>query len=62
MKSKQIARISATVFAIIVVLHLIRSVLGWPAIIANLKIPISVSLIAVIIAGYLSYENWKAAK
>ena len=62
MKSKQVAKISATVFTVIAILHLIRVVLRWPAIIADFQLPIFVSVIAVIVAGYLAYENWKAAR
>ena len=62
MKPKQVAKISAIVFVVIAILHLIRVVLGWPAIIADFQLPVSVSLIAIVVAGYIAYENWKVAR
>jgi len=47
---------------VIAILQFVRIVLGWPAVIANLQIPVSASLVAIIVAGYLAYENWKAAR
>jgi len=62
MKSKQVAKISAIVFLVIAIMQIIRVVLGWPAIIADFQVPIFVSLIAIVVAGYLAYENWKMAR
>ncbi len=62
MQNKIIAEISAAVFIIIALLHLLRLVLNLPAIISNYEVPLWVSMIIVIIAGYLAYENWKASK
>ncbi len=59
MKSKTIQKISAIAFAVIAILHLTRSILRWPAEIANLEIPFWASILAVFIAGYLAYANWK---
>jgi len=61
-KYKKLAKISAIVFAIIAFLHLIRIILRIEATIANRQIPIIISAIAVILASYLAYENWKISK
>lgn len=50
---------SAVVFALIAVLHAIRLVYGWPAAIGDAAIPLWVSWLALIIAGYLAYSGYR---
>ena len=62
MKQKEIAKLSALIFAIVAILHLFRSVLQWPLVVSDYSIPTGVSVIAVIVLAYLAYQNWKVAK
>ena len=43
------------IFAIIAVLHLIRSVFSLPATISNFNIPLYFSYLAVVVFGFLSW-------
>ena len=60
MQQKSVAKVSAGVFGVIALFHLVRLVLGWPVVIAGVDIPVWISVLPVVIGGYLAYENWKA--
>lgn len=49
----------ASVFLVIAILHLIRAVKGWEAVIAGASIPIWFSWVAVALAGYLSIRGFQ---
>jgi len=50
------------IFSLISILHLIRSILGWEAIIGGVQIPVGASVVAFIIAGFLAYSAFKLAR
>jgi lipopolysaccharide export LptBFGC system permease protein LptF len=52
--------VAAVLFAIIALLHLLRGIAGWPAVINNVTIPVPVSWIAVIVAGGMAVWLWKS--
>jgi hypothetical protein len=56
MKPKTYFTISGTIFAIVFVLHLLRVINAWPAQISNFVVPLWLSWIAFILAGYLAWE------
>ena len=62
MDKNQSLLIAAIIFGVIGVLHLLRSILGWEAVIGNFNIPLYFSYIAVIVAFYLSFSMYKASK
>jgi len=51
--------VTATLFLIIAVLHLLRVILGWPARIGGLDIPLWVSWLAILVAGGLAYCGFR---
>jgi len=55
MDQKAYNTITAALFLIIAVLHLLRMIFGWPAQIGGLGIPLWASWIALIITGALAY-------
>lgn len=62
MKTKHLLSVNAVIFGLIAVLHVVRLVLRWPANIAGWPVPLWLSVAAVLVAGYLSYVNYSAAK
>lgn len=50
--------ITAIVFTIIAVVHLIRGFAGWEANMGGVDIPLWVSWVAVVIAGYLAVRGY----
>ncbi|KKQ34748.1 MAG: hypothetical protein US50_C0038G0008 [Candidatus Nomurabacteria bacterium GW2011_GWB1_37_5] len=59
MSQKTFNYIVGIIFIIISALHLIRSILGWSANIGGVEIPVGVSVVAFIIAGFLAYSGFK---
>jgi len=47
--------ITAVLFLVIALLHLLRIIFGWPAQIGGLDIPVWVSWVALVVAGALAY-------
>jgi hypothetical protein len=62
MDNKNYARFTAVIFTIIAVLHGLRLVLGWEAVIGGFVVPMWLSAVAVLIAGCLAYYGYKLAK
>jgi hypothetical protein len=60
MKTKQLLQVTGTIFALIALVHLWRALQGWPANIGGWDVPLWLSWIAVVVAGYLSYASFKA--
>jgi hypothetical protein len=51
--------LTAVVFLIVALLHLLRIILGWPAQIGGLNIPIWASGLALIVTGALAYFGFR---
>ncbi len=47
------------IFLAIAVLHALRILFGWEAIIGGLAVPTWVSWVALVVAGYLAYEGFR---
>ena len=47
--------LTATVFAVVAIAHLLRIILGWQVEIGGLSIPFWLSWLAVLVAGALAY-------
>lgn len=62
MKTKQLLYMNSGIFGLMAVLHIVRLVLKWPANIAGWPMPMWLSVIAVLVAGYLSYGNYSETK
>ncbi|MBI4252760.1 hypothetical protein HY623_01095 [Candidatus Uhrbacteria bacterium] len=52
-------RISATLFLIIFVFHLLRVIYGWEAAIAGWSVPMWLSWVAVLVSGFLSAYGFR---
>ena len=50
------------IFFLIAFLHLLRLVYGWEAAIGGWSVPQWVSVVALVIAGYLAYEGFRLRK
>ena len=62
MSAKNYWLISGVVFAVIAVLHLARSLMGWDMVINGAMMPMWVSWVGVIVFGYLAYYALSAKK
>ncbi|MBI2105118.1 MAG: hypothetical protein HYT90_06060 [Candidatus Omnitrophica bacterium] len=55
MSEKTFARVSAVIFSLVALLHLLRLVLGWDAVIGGWRVPMWFSWVALGFAGWLAY-------
>lgn len=62
MKQKDFALIAGMIFLLISVLHGLRIMYGWPAMIGGMEVPMWVSWVAIGIALYLAYIGIKMGK
>ena len=51
--------VTAVVFLIIALLHLLRVIVGWPAQLGGLEIPLWVSWLALIVCGALAWFGFR---
>jgi hypothetical protein len=51
--------LTAVLFLIIAVLHLLRIIFGWPAQIGELDIPLWASWLALVVSGALAYFGFR---
>ena len=52
-------QISGILFGLIALLHLVRLLKGWPAVIGAWTAPLWLSVVVVLIVGFLAYSAWK---
>lgn len=50
---------AAVIFTIVAIAHLLRAIYGWEAIVAGTVIPVWVSWVAAVIAGYLAVRGFQ---
>ena len=55
MNQKNFNAIVGTLFAVVGLVHLVRSVMGWEVVIGGWVMPVGISVVAFIVLGYLSY-------
>ena len=51
--------VTASLFLIVAVLHLLRIVFGWPAQIGGLQMPMWVSWVALVVTAALAYSGFR---
>lgn len=61
MTEKTFSTITAVIFGVVAILHLLRLVLGWAVVVESWTVPMWVSWIGLIVAGGLSYYGTKLA-
>jgi hypothetical protein len=54
--------VTAALFLIMAVLHLVRMIFGWPSQIGGLSIPLWASGLALIVAGALAYFGFRLSR
>ena len=59
MNQKTYMTVTATLFLVMAVVHLLRIIFGWQAEIGGLSIPFWASWLAIFVAGALAYFGFK---
>ena len=55
MNQRTYMTVTATLFLVVALIHLLRIIIGWPVEIGGLSIPLWVSWLGVLLAGALAY-------
>ncbi len=59
MNQKTFSTVTLVIFSLIALLHVLRLVYGWNAVIAGWEVPMWLSGLSVVLAGYLAYSVFK---
>ena len=59
---KPFTTIAIVIFSLVAVLHVLRLIFGWEAVIKGLVMPMWVSAVGIIVAGGLAVMVWREAK
>ena len=62
MSEKLYLTISGVIFAIIGLLHLLRILFQWPAMVGVWSVPLVISVMAVIVAGILTFWAFRLSR
>ena len=62
MNQKTYIQVTGLLLTVGVVVHLLRLILGWSANIADWEVPVWLSVVAVVVAGYLAWSAYKLMK
>ncbi len=62
MSQRSFLLVSAIVFTLVFLLHVLRLVYGWSAMIGGWTVPIWVSWIGVVMSGFLALEGFRLRK
>jgi hypothetical protein len=57
MRQKTFALVAGMIFLVVALMHLLRVALGWQVALGGWTVPMWVSWVALLIAGYLAYEG-----
>jgi len=62
MKAKKLMRLNAALFAFVFLVHSSRIANNWDLILANWAVPMWLSWAAIVIVGYLGWNNYRLSK
>ena len=62
MNQKKYLQITGVIFLVIALMHLFRIILRWEAVLDGWQVPSWLSMVAVVVAAYLSYQAHKLTK
>ena len=62
MSQKTFSAVVGIIFSVIAVLHLLRAVLGWQAVLGSFAVPLWLSWVAAVLATYLAYSALRLAR
>ncbi len=62
MKQETYIKVTGLIFSVITILHVLRLVFGWDAVLGGWQVPVWVSFIGVAVGGFLAYSAFKFSK
>lgn len=62
MSQKTFSLLAGLIFLVIALMHILRLIFGWHATLEGRTLPMWVSWVALLIAGYLAYEGFRLSR
>jgi phosphoglycerol transferase MdoB-like AlkP superfamily enzyme len=62
MSRKAYLKTAGSIFLLLAAFHLLRLVFGWEAVFEGWVVPHWVSVVALVVSGYLAYEGFKLSR
>lgn len=62
MSNQNFIKAAGSILSIATILHLLRILFGWTAVMGGWEVPMWVSILVVIVAGYLSFSACRLLK
>ncbi|OGH24049.1 MAG: hypothetical protein A2698_00800 [Candidatus Levybacteria bacterium RIFCSPHIGHO2_01_FULL_42_15] len=62
MKQETYIKVTVLIFSVITILHVLRLIFGWDAVLGGWQVPVWLSFIAVALGGFLAYSAFKLSK
>ena len=59
MSEKTFVKVASAIFALVAILHLVRILMGWPAIIGTWALPMWVSWVGVVVTAALAFLGFR---
>lgn len=53
---------AGTIFGLIAILHVLRLLFGWSAVIGGYTVPMWPSFVGLLVAGFLAYEGFRLSR
>ena len=54
--------VAGIIFSLVTLLHTLRLLRGWHVVIGDLSVPVWVSWLGLVIAGYLAYQGFRSSR
>jgi hypothetical protein len=54
--------VAGIIFSLVALLHALRLLRGWHVVIGDLSVPVWLSWLGLVIAGYLAYQGFRSSR
>ena len=62
MTQRTYIQITGMLFGLIALLHIVRLINGWPAVIGVWTMPLGLSAVGIVVASFLAWSAWRLSR
>jgi hypothetical protein len=62
MRPRLFSLVAGIIFSLVALLHALRLLRGWHVLIGDLSVPVWLSWLGLVIAGYLAYQGFRSSR
>jgi hypothetical protein len=62
MRPRLFSLVAGIIFSLVALLHALRLLRGWHVVIGDLSVPVGLSWLGLVIAGYLAYQGFRSSR